>query len=224
MLEIDAQFPQFETGLLWRTLRDFFFNISLVSFSMFVFNDLLNFCSTCHERTSKSCQTDQVWWLAEISAYSSPRMSCPVSWLLLWAIYTPDISSSCVQWHWRLFPAYNNKNSSIFLALLVDFFFLVSMLTPTNFLSLFFHKISNWKWTFLFFVIISAQRWFSKAVGLLRIGELCLSQAGVVFNSLHLSNTGGVPGLCITGENRISLSTTNDHSLIQCCYTLILWN
>lgn len=102
------------------------------------------------------------------------------------------------------------------------FFFLVRMLTPTNFLSLFFHKISNWKWTFLFFVIISAQRWFSKAVGLLRIGELCLSQAGVVFNSLHHSNTGGVAGLCMTRENRIFLSTTNDHSLIQSCYTPLL--
>lgn len=68
-----------------------------------------------------------------------------------------------------------------FLGFACGFFFLVSMLTPTNFLSLFFHKISDWKWTFLFFVIISAERWFSKAVGLLRIGELCLSQAGVVF-------------------------------------------
>lgn len=34
------------------------------------------------------------------------------------------------------------------------------------------------------------------------------------FNSLHHSNVGGVAGLCITRENKISLSTTNDHSFM----------
>lgn len=49
-----------QTALAVKDSSRLFFDISIVSSSIFVFNDPLNFCGTCHERTSKSCQTDQV--------------------------------------------------------------------------------------------------------------------------------------------------------------------
>lgn len=56
MLKMGMQFPQFKTEFTSLTVKDslrLFFDISVVSFSMFVFNDPVNFCSICHERTSK---------------------------------------------------------------------------------------------------------------------------------------------------------------------------
>lgn len=96
---LSLQFSQFETDCTckWRILRNFFFYIAVVSLLMFVFDDPLNFWSTCHERTSKTYQTvswqTQVWWqsvksqniryIGHKACLCRSRNKNPVCWFLL---------------------------------------------------------------------------------------------------------------------------------------------